>query len=156
MAWLILVLLLAMVFFYFQATCQRILRRQFGRQYSQFIADMIRLEFLSLQKAMEGSSGPVEHSQVPRMLNCDFHALTYLLRNTSGASQRFSLEERLLILYFRWQLVSLEVRRLLKASEIRTILRLTSILEYFANAVGQRVSSAGFGNLTAADDIPNV
>ena len=41
---------LAMVFFYFQATCQKILRRHFERDYVQSIANVIRLEFLSVQE----------------------------------------------------------------------------------------------------------
>ena len=40
---------LAVVFFYFQATCQRILRRQFEREYFQSIAKVTRLEFPSLR-----------------------------------------------------------------------------------------------------------
>ena len=35
--------------------------------------------------------------------------------------------------------------------EKQAILRLTSILQYFANVVGQRVNSVRFGNMTAAD-----
>ncbi len=50
LAWLILTLSLVMVFFYFQATCQKVLRRHFERDYFQSIANVIRLEFLSVQE----------------------------------------------------------------------------------------------------------
>jgi hypothetical protein len=52
-SWLILALSLAMVFFYFQATCQRILRRQFDQEYFRSIANVIRLEFPSLREALD-------------------------------------------------------------------------------------------------------
>jgi hypothetical protein len=35
--------------------------------------------------------------------------------------------------------------------ENKAILKLTSVLQYFANVVGQRVNAAKFGNLTASD-----
>ena len=151
LAWLILILSLAMFFFYFQATCQKILRRQFEREYFQSIANVIRLEFPSLRKSLEDLGAPVDYSRLPRTLQCDFLALTHLLKNVENASQRYSMEERLLILYFRCQFLSLAVRRLLKVGEKRAALRLTSVLQYFANVVGQRMYTARFGNLNAAD-----
>jgi hypothetical protein len=71
-------------------------------------------------------------------------------------NQRYSHEERLLIIYFRWQFVSLAFRRLMKVGENKAILKLTSILQYFANVVGQRVNAVKFGNLTAADYLLNL
>ena len=66
-------------------------------------------------------------------------------------NQRYTAEERLLILYFRWQFLSLAVRRLLGVGEKEAALRLTSVLQYFANVLGRRVTNVRFGNLTAAD-----
>ena len=151
LAWLILVLSTAIFFFYFQVTCQKILRRQFDREYFQSIANVIRLEFPTLRKSLEGFGAPVDYSRLPKMLKSDFLALTYLLKNTANVNQRYSNQERLLILYFRWQLLSLAVRRLLKVGEKKATLRLTSVLQYFANVVGQRVDTERFGNLPAAD-----
>jgi hypothetical protein len=151
LAWLILVLSMAIFFFYFQVTCQKILRRQFDREYFQSIANVIRLEFPTLRKSLEGFGAPVDYSRLPKMLKSDFLALTYLLKNTANVNQRYSNQERLLILYFRWQLLSLAVRRLLKVGEKKATLRLTSVLQYFANVVGQRVDTERFGNLPAAD-----
>ena len=143
LAWLILALSLAMVFFYFQATCLKILRRQFDQECFQSIAKVIRLEFPSLRKSLEEFGVPVDYRRLRRTLKSDFFALIYLVKNVAHVNQRFSNEERLLLLYFRWQLLSLAVRRLLKAGETKTILRLTSVLEYFANVVGQRMNTAG-------------
>jgi hypothetical protein len=156
LAWLILALSLAMVFFYFQATCLKILRRQFDQECFQSIAKVIRLEFPSLRKSLEEFGVPVDYRRLRRTLKSDFFALIYLLKNAANVNQRFSNEERLLLLYFRWQLLSLAVRRLLKAGETKTILRLTSVLEYFANVVGQRMNTAGFGNLKAVNFLANL
>jgi len=148
---LILILSTALFFFYFQVTCQKILRRQFDREYFQSIANANRLEFPSLRKSLEEFGTPVDYSRLRMMLKCDFLALTYLLKNAANVNQRYSREERLLILYFRWQFLSLAVRRLLRVGENKAILKLTSVLQYFANVVGQRVNAAKFGNLTASD-----
>jgi hypothetical protein len=152
---LILILSTAMFFFYFQATCQRILRRQFDWDYFQSIANANRLEFPSLRKSMEEVGAPVEYSRLHRALQCDFFALTYLLKNVENAKRRYSVEERLLMLYFRCQFLSLAVRRLLKLSDNKAILNLTSVLQYFANVVGERVDAVKFGHL-AADYLPNL
>jgi hypothetical protein len=153
---LVLILSTALFFFYFQVTCQKILRRQFDREYFQSIAIANRLEFPSLRKSLEEFGTPVDYSRLRMMLKCDFLALTYLLKNAANVNQRYSHEERLLILYFRWQFLSLAVRRLLRAGENKAILKLTSVLQYFANVVGQRVNAVKFGNLTAADYLLNL
>jgi hypothetical protein len=156
LAALILVLSTAMFFFYFQVTCQKILRRQFDREYFQSIVNANRLEFPSLRKSLEEFGAPVDYPRLRMMLKCDFLALTYLLKNAANVNQRYSNEERLLILYFRWQFLSLAVRRLLKVGEKKAVLKLTSVLQYFANVVGQRVNTVRFGNLTAADYLLNL
>jgi len=156
LAALILILSTAMFFFYFQVTCQKILRRQFDREYFQSIVNANRLEFPSLRKSLEEFGAPVDYPRLRMMLKCDFLALTYLLKNAANLNQRYSNEERLLILYFRWQFLSLAVRRLLRVGEKKAILRLTSVLQYFANVVGQRVNTVRFGNLTVADYLLNL
>ena len=145
-SWLILTLSLAMVFFYFQATCQRILRRQFDQGYFRSVANLVRLEFPSLQDALERSGASVEYSRLPKALRCDFLALTHLLRNTTDVKPGYSREQRILMLYFRVQLLSLAVRRLLRVSEKKAALRLTSVLQYFANSIGQRLYADEFGS----------
>ena len=156
LAALILILSTAMVSFYFQVTCQKILRRQFDREYFQSIVNANHLEFPSLRKSLEEFGAPVDYPRLRMMLQCDFLALTYLLKNAANVNQRYSNEERLLILFFRAQFLSLAVRRLLKVGEKKAILRLTSVLQYFANVVGQRVNTVTFGNLTAADYLLNL
>jgi hypothetical protein len=89
-------------------------------------------------------------------LKCDFLALTYLLKNAANVNQRYSYEERLLILYFKLVFTSLITRHWLKMRETPAALKLTTILEYFANVVGERVNTVRFGNLTASDYLLNL
>jgi hypothetical protein len=146
---LILILSTAMFFFYFQVTCRRILHRQFEREYFRSIANANRLEFLSLRKSVEEMGAAVDYARLRIVLKCDFLALTYLLKNAANVSQRYSREERLLVLYFRYLFLSLAVRRLLRVRENKAILKLTSVLQYFANVIGQRVNTVTFGCLAA-------
>jgi hypothetical protein len=141
-ATLILILSVAMFFFYLQTSCQRILRRQFDVEYFRSIASANRLEYPSLRKAAQEFGAPIECSRVRNALQCDFLALTYLLKNVGNSKRRYSNEERLLILFFYSQSLSLTVRSWLRMNNNRAILRLTSVLQYFANVVGQRVDAA--------------
>jgi hypothetical protein len=98
----------------------------------------------------------VEYPRLTLTLKCDFLALTYLLKNAANVNQRYNYEERLLICYFKLVFASLFTRHLLKLREGPATLKLTSILEYFANVVGERVNTVRFGNLTASDYLLNL
>ena len=156
MAALILILSTGLFFFYLQAACQRILRRQFAQEFFQSIVTANRLEFPSVRKALEDFGAPVDYPRLMLTLKCDFLALTYLLKNAANVNQRYSSEERLLIVYFKLVLVSLVARHWLKLRETSAALKLTAILEYFANVVGERVDTVRFGNLTASDYLLNL
>lgn len=151
MATLILILSTGLFFFYLQAVCQKILRREFSQEFFQSIVNANRLEFLSVRKAIEDLSSPMDYPRLTLTLKCDFLALTYLLKNAANVNQRYSHEERLLMLYFKVVFISLAVRHWLKLRESSAALKLTTILEYFANVVGERVNMVRFGNLTASD-----
>ncbi len=150
MAALILMVSTGLFFFYFQAVCQKILRRQFSQEFFQSIVNANRLEFPSVRKAIEDLGSPMEYPRLLLTLRCDFLALTYLLRNAANVNQRYSYEERLLILYFKLVFAALITCHWLKLRETPAALKLTAILEYFANVVGERVNSVRFGNLTAS------
>ena len=156
LAALILILSTAMFFFYFQATCQKILRRKFEQEFFQSIVNANRLEFPSVRKSLEDVDLALEYPRLRMMLKCDFLALTYLLKNAANASQRYTREETFLVLYFRWLFFSMVMRRLLRMKEKPAVLKITAVLQYFANVVGQRVNSVRFGNLTASDYLLNL
>jgi len=148
---LVLIISTAMFFFYFQVTCQRILRRRFERDYFLSIVNANRLEFPAVRKALEDFDAPVDYPRTRMTLKCDYLALSYLLKNAANVDQRYTREERLLMLYFRVVFFFLGLRHALKLGEKSAILNLTAILQYFANVVGKRVNTVRFGNLAASD-----
>ncbi len=150
-SYLILIISAALFCFYLQVACQRILRRQFEQEYFKFIVKVNQLGFPQIAGALEQSNLPVEYSRLRTVLLCDFLTLTYMLKHAANLKQRYSTEERLLVLYFRVMLFSLRLRHMLRLQEKSTVAKLTVILKYFANVVGQRVSLVRFGNLSAAD-----
>ncbi len=155
LAALVLIISTALLFFYLQATCQRILRRQFDQEYFHSIVNANRLEFLAVRKALKEFDVPVDYARLRMMLKCDFLALAYLLKNAANVDQRYSREDRLLMLYFRLVFLSLIARHLLRLQVRPAVLSLTTILQYFANVIGQRVNTVRFGNLTASDYLLN-
>ncbi len=153
---LILTISTGLLFFYLQAFCQRLLQRQFRLEFFQAIANTNRLEFPSVRKAIEDLGSPLEYPRLTVALKCDFLALTYLLKNAANFNQRYSHEDLLLVLYFRLVYASLMVRHWLKWRETPVALRLTTILEYFANVVGERVYTVRFESLTAPGYLLNL
>jgi hypothetical protein len=144
----ILILSVALFFFYCQVTIQRILRRAFDHAYFQNIVAANRLEFPALRKACEELDSSIDYDRMRVNVTCDFLALTYLLKNACNTQRGYSREERLLILYFRAVFASLTVRHWLRLRETPAILALTSVLEYFANVVGARAKSVRFGDVS--------
>jgi hypothetical protein len=153
---LILIVSTGLFFFYLQVVCQKILRRQFAQAFWQVIVHANGLEFPSVRKALEGFGDPLEYPRLMVTLRLDFLALTYLVKNAANVNQRYTYEERLLILYFKVVFVSLVTRHWLRLRETPAALKLTAILEYFANVVGERVNAIRIGNLTASDYLSNL
>jgi hypothetical protein len=91
-------------------------------------------EFPFFRKALEEFNVPVNYPRVCMKLKCDFLALTYLLKVTCKQRPR----ERLLAVYFRANFVVLIIAHRLGLNEGAVVLKLTSILEYFANVLGER------------------
>jgi hypothetical protein len=156
MAALILILSTGLFFFYLQGVCQKILRRQFAQQFSQMIVNANGFEYPSVRKAFEGFGVPVEYPRLMMTLRCDFQALTYLVKNAANASHRHTYKDHLLIVYFKLVFVSLVTRHWLKLRETPAALKLTAILEYFANVVGERINAVRFENLPASDYLLNL
>jgi len=148
---LILIVSTVSLFFYFQAVCQKILQRRFTQECFPAIINANRLEFPSVRKSIEDFGAAVEYSRLNVTLKCDFLVLTYLLKNATNVYQRCTYEELILILYFRVLFVCLVTRHWLRMRENSAVLKLTTILQYFANVVGERVNTVCFGNLTTSD-----
>ena len=151
MSVVVLIVGVALLLFYFQTVCQKILARKFREEYFQSIVNANRLEFPFVRKALEEFDTPVDYPWIRMTLKCDYLALTYLLKNAANAKQRYSRNELLLMGYFRTILFVLSVLHLLRRREQPAVLKLTAILQHFADVVGERVSSVRFGDLSASD-----
>jgi hypothetical protein len=141
----------ALLMFFLQSVCQTILRREFGHEFFHSVVNANRLEFPFVRKALEEFDAPVDYERFRMQLKCDFLALTYLLKNACNAKRRLSREERLLRMYFKAVFFALWLRHKVGLRERAAILKLTSILEYFANVLGERVDTIRFGDMTASD-----
>jgi hypothetical protein len=148
---MVLILASAAIPFYLQAACERILRREFGHEFFHSVVNANRLEFPFVRKALEEFDVPVDYERFRMQLKCDFLALTYLLKNACNARREFSKEERYLRMYFRVVFFVLMIMHKLGLNERAAVLKLTSILEYFANVLGERVDTIRFGDMTASD-----
>jgi len=151
MSILVVIVGLALCFFWVQTVCQKILSRRFNEEYFRSIANANRLEFPFVRKAVEEFDAPVDYPWIRMALKCDYLALTYLLKNAANAKHRYARNEVVLMAYFRTVLFMLGLLHLLRMPERPAIVKLTEILQHFADVVGERVSNVRFGELSASD-----
>lgn len=128
-----------LMIFYFQATCELILRRHFRKNYSR---DVIRENALAFAELQEQPELPQNCKNLEIALKCDFYTLAEKLKETGSGVLRIPPEQRLLMLYFRMFLLSLGIRQRIGLDKKPAIAKLTCILEHFSNLVGQRMAEA--------------
>ena len=128
----------ALFFFYLQAACERVLRREFSHSYLQDVITAIQLEYPRLREGVAANAS-LQYSETRIALECDFIALQYLLKSSDRARRHLSPSEKGLMLYFRFLLFSMSIRHALNLQEKESVLKLTTILQYFANLLGERV-----------------
>jgi hypothetical protein len=145
MPYVILVISTALFFFYLQTACERVLRREFSHPYFREIAQAIQLEFPRLREGV-GANASLQYSETRLTLKCDFIALKYLLKNSDLSHRHLSRGEKGLMLYFRFLLFSMSIQHALKLGENNTVVKLTFILQFFANVLGERVSVNSLDN----------
>ncbi len=148
---LVLVVSAALFLFYLQTVCQKILGRKFEQEFYHAIVNANRLEFPFVRRVLEEFEAPIDYPRFRMQLKCDFLALIYLLRNAVNERKRLTRQEWLLVMYFRVLALALSVSHWLGLNEKGAILRMTAVLEYFANVLGERVNLIRFGNMTASD-----
>jgi hypothetical protein len=141
----------ALALFYVQSTCERILRQRAHEEFYHSVVNANRLEFPFVRAAIEEYDAPLEYGRFRMQLKCDFLALTYLLKNAVNSSQRLTPDERRLVLYFRALFLLLAVGHLAGFGEKLFMLKLTSILQFFSNVLGERVSKMRFGDISASE-----
>jgi hypothetical protein len=143
MSVLVLVLSSALCLFYVQAICEKVLRREFSQAHFKQIIEAFRLEYPQLCDSI-ASNGSFNHAQLRLALKCDFFTLEYLLKNGDPSRCRLTRVDKLLGLYFRFLLFSLPIRHAFKLKEQGAVVKLASILQYFANTLGENLSVTSF------------
>lgn len=138
---LILVVSTALCLFYLQTSCERALRHEFSRPYFSEIVNVLQLQYPSV-RVFYHSNGKGDYSQNRFILKCDFVMLEYLLKNSDSESSPLSRYEKILIYYFHFLFYSLPLRRAFHLHEKKAILKLTTILQFFANSLGEKLSYA--------------
>jgi hypothetical protein len=151
MSVVILIISVALFLFYLQQACERFLRREFHREFFHAVVNANRLEFPFIRKAVEEFDVPVDYLRFRMQLFCDFLALTYLLKNACNARGRLSIEERLLWTYFLALFAVFIITHTLRFNARAVVLKLTAILEFFANVVGERLNRIRLGDMTGSD-----
>ena len=138
MPYVVLAVSTALFFFYLQTVCERVLRREFSHSHLRDVIAAIHLEYPRLREGAAANAS-LQYSETRLALECDFVALRYLLKSSDRARRRLSRSEKGLMLYFRVLLFSLSIRHALKLRQKDSVLKLTTILQYFANVLGERV-----------------
>lgn len=142
---LILVFSTALFFFYLQTICERALQREFSHPYFRDIMQAIQLEYPGLRHNLAANIS-LDYSQLRLALECDFTTLSYLLKNSERGRRNVSWQETVLLLYFRFLLFWLPVRCALKLHEREAALKLTAMVEYFANLTGEKMNAGCLDN----------
>jgi len=143
MSVLVLVVSTALFLFYIQAVCEKALRQEFSHPYFKQILQVLHLEYPLLRDSI-ASSAPVSYSSAILALKCDFFMLKYLLKNSDPARRPLALRQKLLMLYFRVLLMLLPLRHAFKLGEKEAVVKLSAILQYFANSVGETLSAGSY------------
>jgi hypothetical protein len=147
----ILITATALLLFYLQATCEGILRQRAHEEFYHAIVNANRLEFPFVRAAIEEYDTPLDYGRFRMQLKCDFLALIYLLKNAVNSRQRLSHDEKRLVLYFRALFLLLAAGHLAGFGEKLLMLKLTSVLQFFSNVLGERVSKVRFGDISASE-----
>ena len=129
----------ALLLFYMQAICEKAMKREFNRPYFKQIIEAFQLEYPLLRDDSRAKAS-FDFAQSHLALKCDFIALKYLLKYGNPARQRLSRHEKLLSGYFRFLLFSLSIRHAFRLSDREAMSKLTTILQFFANSVGERLN----------------
>jgi hypothetical protein len=155
-ATLILVISLGFLVFYLQMVCRRILQGEFEQEYYRLVVSANRMEFPFVRRSIVEIGSPVDYPRVRTMLKRDFLALSYLLKYAGENSKaRSPHAEKLLLVYFRFLLLALAWRHFLTLRMEPAVLKLTEVLQYLSNIVGERVGGDRFGTWAASKSLTN-
>jgi len=141
-ATIILVASAGLALFYLQVTCEAVLAHEFKHSYFESVVRANQLEFASLRRLVSENGFPGDRATLFSALQGDFLVLRYLLKHSGSPKRRYTSIERVLMAYFHLLLVSLRLRHAFNLQERSAVLKLTSLLQYFANVVGRQANEA--------------
>jgi hypothetical protein len=141
---LILVLSAALLLFYLQSTCERILQRSFEDPLPEPIVEANALQYPLVRKGLTAPGLEADCWLARARLESDCRALTHLLKHAANERGSLSSTERLLALYFR------ALSSIAGIGGRPVLLKMTAVLEYFANVLGERAKSARFAHATGS------
>ena len=141
----------ALMLFYIQAFCEKAMKQEFNRPYFKEIVSAFQLEYPLLRGDSKAKSS-FTFAQSHLALKCDLITLKYLLKNGNPARRCLSGRERLLLSYFHVLLFSLSIRHAFRLREKEVVSKLTTILQFFANSVGERMSLTPLANAQVAHE----
>jgi hypothetical protein len=130
--------------YWFRVTVLLILRTRTTPDYAIKVAAANQLSFVQLREMLHADLSGAELAQLCESLHKDYGMLKYLLGHAAtDGNVGYTAEQRMLMLNFR--LVSAwfwAVARFRPAAARVALLEMATVLEYFANAMGQRFSAS--------------
>jgi hypothetical protein len=129
--------------YWFRYTCLLILSTRTARDYSRAVVEANDLSFPAVRNQLDETSDRVEAmDQVRASLDRDYQLLTYLLEHSDCRPEGQGFEEWMLRLNYRIMSVAYRgARRLSGSAARRVLLEMTSVINYFANAMGERMQA---------------
>jgi hypothetical protein len=128
-----------MFLYWFRYTCLLILHSEPTKAYAGRVAAANRLSFPNIQTALQRQDAALD--TLHRSLQDDYRVVRYLLEHASGLGGH-SLEQKVILLDYKVMQIWYKLTR--NISEVharRALIEMSSILTYFANAMGQRAES---------------
>lgn len=133
----------ALLAYWFRYTCLLILRTRTGKDRAVEIASPNALRFHQIQARSVREATLAELPAFQRALESDYRLLTYLARHTAGLEVGgLTMEQRMLMLDFKVLRLICLLSRWAGIDRARAALEeMSSILNYLANAMGERIES---------------
>jgi hypothetical protein len=134
---LIVSLVLVLSVYWFRYNCKTILKSKTSRDRAQQVASANQLTFPATEERLHGEIAANDLDDANKGLLRDYQVLTCLLRYTVATP--YTVEQRILMLDFRYmQLKYALTRRYFSRSARRALGECVSILNHFANTLGER------------------
>ena len=132
---------LALFVYWFRYTATLILRTRSSPEHVDRVTAANRLRFAEVRQQLHSPAAAAELGRIREVLEQDYRVLTYLLGHAANISAgSYTAEQRLLMANFYCMgLWCGTASRLFPNSAKMALLEMSSILEYFAGVIGQRV-----------------